>query len=743
MKTKKIISAAIIYAILFCTFITASVHAKETLYGYSEIAEVSIGIKEDVFFSYRSFNPVFDGETAIISADGWSYGYMGLNGKMIISADYSIAWNFLGDYAAVDKSWHPGNNALSIARFGLIDRKGYALLPLEYVNIMPYNGNYFNEYGFVVVSVYDDDWVELYGAVDKNNNIVIPFEYESIGQFIDGKAEAVKNGKSILLDIHGNESEILVSEESAYEIIWEWNNKTGKGKYGLVDGKGNTVLPHEYDNIWHWKDSLFIAGKDGEDDIRKDAVIDVATGKIIAESNDRIYPASEYDEESDLLILNRGESYWVFGADKKGSSKFGAINLTTGETVIPFEYDYLNGMNNDIISATKDGKVGFIDKENNIVLPFVHDGICVYGSGFVNGKAIICGEKYDLLIDGNNNVIYKTDLYNLAFKDAFNKYGYIAFYERDNIDTCGIMDFTGKIIIPMEYSYSMEIVADKYILCYKFVNGEQSYSIYDLKGNKISKEEYFSVIYMEKTDSFLVYGKKLSYNKYAQGIIDNKANYILPAEYNFTDAIRYESDGVYRVKDIIAVQDIKTEKYGYINSSGEIIVPVIFDYACSVSEAGYAIVQQDDKWKIIRIHEGIPRVENGAILGNVLYSDIVAYINGKAIPTSNANGKTLVAVEDLAKYGFIVVWDNGSRTLRVQRDKNAAVNPLTAEKDVTHKPGMFKCNYLYTDIKTYLSGEAVGNYAINGVTLIDFELLAKYGKLGWDEKTRELRLVIE
>ena len=132
----------------------------------------------------------------------------------------------------------------------------------------------------------------------------------------------------------------------------------------------------------------------------------------------------------------------------------------------------------------------------------------------------------------------------------------------------------------------------------------------------------------------------------------------------------------------------------------------------------------------------------GDVIGNVLYSDITAYINGSAIPTSVINGKTLVVAEDLARYGFDVVWNNNDRSLRVELNKNKKINPIPVEKDTTHKPGTFKCNYLYTDIKTYLSGEVVESYAIDGRTLIDFELLKKYGKISWDGKTREIRLAI-
>ena len=132
----------------------------------------------------------------------------------------------------------------------------------------------------------------------------------------------------------------------------------------------------------------------------------------------------------------------------------------------------------------------------------------------------------------------------------------------------------------------------------------------------------------------------------------------------------------------------------------------------------------------------------GDPLGDVVYSDITAYINGYAIPTSVIQGVTLVVVEDLARYGFNVNWDGKARTLKVEVGKNKKFDPLPVVKNTTYKPGTFKCKYMYTDIRTYISGQLVKSYAIQGVTLIDFELLAKYGKLSWDGKTREIKLTI-
>ena len=137
------------------------------------------------------------------------------------------------------------------------------------------------------------------------------------------------------------------------------------------------------------------------------------------------------------------------------------------------------------------------------------------------------------------------------------------------------------------------------------------------------------------------------------------------------------------------------------------------------------------------------QVKVGDPIGDVLYSDIVAYINGNAIPTSVIKGKTLVIVEDLAKYGFNVNWDNKARTLKVELNKNKKITPLYVVKDTVNKPGTVKCQYVATDIKTYLSGVEVESFNINGSTFINFELLKRYGTISWDGKTRELKLTIK
>ena len=126
-------------------------------------------------------------------------------------------------------------------------------------------------------------------------------------------------------------------------------------------------------------------------------------------------------------------------------------------------------------------------------------------------------------------------------------------------------------------------------------------------------------------------------------------------------------------------------------------------------------------------------------IGDVLYSDITAYINGHAIPTSVIDGKTLIVVEDLANYGFNVGWDGAAKTLSVARISGKEFNPLPVTADAA-RPGTFKTHYVYTDIKTFLSGTRVNSYALDGVTLIDFDDLGRYGSFTWDGAARAIKL---
>jgi len=128
----------------------------------------------------------------------------------------------------------------------------------------------------------------------------------------------------------------------------------------------------------------------------------------------------------------------------------------------------------------------------------------------------------------------------------------------------------------------------------------------------------------------------------------------------------------------------------------------------------------------------------GDVAGAVLYSDIRADIDGVPIASYNINGYTAVCAEDLAAYGFSVLWVPGDRRLQIHLFKK---DPITAEythPEVTVPSGTWRMPYLETDIVTSVQGNAVPGYNVGGRTLVFLDDMTSCGYTTWDPAARTI-----
>jgi len=117
----------------------------------------------------------------------------------------------------------------------------------------------------------------------------------------------------------------------------------------------------------------------------------------------------------------------------------------------------------------------------------------------------------------------------------------------------------------------------------------------------------------------------------------------------------------------------------------------------------------------------------GDPIGDVLYTDIVAYIDGYAIRSYNINWNTYIVVEDLLLYGFNVVWYGTEKKLVVYPERTAAPENYTADYTPGKsggKNGEVAMPYLYTDITTWIGSNKVNAYNIGGFTCMCIDDLA-------------------
>lgn len=136
--------------------------------------------------------------------------------------------------------------------------------------------------------------------------------------------------------------------------------------------------------------------------------------------------------------------------------------------------------------------------------------------------------------------------------------------------------------------------------------------------------------------------------------------------------------------------------------------------------------------------------ENGNVLGYAKYTDISAYINHYPITSYNINDYTAVVAEDLQNYGFNVVWDGSARTLSITRNSQATqITPYGTIYRYSSLAGKESFPYLGTDIKTYVNGNIVDSFNIDGKTCIYIDSLAPYGEVAWVPEIRAIKLWME
>lgn len=332
---------------------------------------------------------------------------------------------------------------------------------------------------------------DMWGFVNKQGKIVVPIKYDYVQEFDKdtGLATVWKDGKSGLINATGKtvlpikynkiarikkygwlvesedrkiilDNKLQMVANLDYESVWDFDDndnttqviKTKGGKRGLIDTKGNLIVPFEYDVIYSFKDGLAMFEQDKKYGFlnrqgkiiipaKYDHAFDFDNGLAVVELNEKrglidktgkeILPISytQIRVLSNELILARNNN-WIFFDH-------------TGKAVIPTEYEVANSFSEELAFVEAGNKSGFINKKGDFVIN-LPKGYSAYG-GFKNGLAVIVSEKYKKgVIDKSGNTVIPFDYDEISeFEDGIakvkknGKYGYI--------------DKSNKIIIPIVY----------------------------------------------------------------------------------------------------------------------------------------------------------------------------------------------------------------------------------------------------------------------------------------------------
>ena len=236
------------------------------------------------------------------------------------------------------------------------------------------NQEIFTEYDKVeAISNYDENnslWYEdnvlkvqkdgKWGVISFDGKQLLPIEYDSIDSIKgiksalliqkDGKYGVADNEGRILVDVAYTEITNLGKDNRAGYIV-----RNDEGLYGIVGTSNSVILANNYQGIEKvYGNNLYVVVQDGR--------------QKLVNSNGEDVLTEGFDQISAILKTKDQGVIYVSGG------KYGVMSLT-GEINIEAQYDNLVEAKANVFIATRDGKQGIVDIENNERVAFNYNTI--------------------------------------------------------------------------------------------------------------------------------------------------------------------------------------------------------------------------------------------------------------------------------------------------------------------------------------------------------------------------------
>ncbi|MBQ9417602.1 MAG: WG repeat-containing protein [Bacteroidales bacterium] len=315
------------------------------------------------------------------TTDGTLYGFRRADGTTIAPNRYAYVDHFHGDYCKV---------YLDRSHCGMIDREGNEIVPCLYSDL-----DYPAEGRILAISE------GRMGHLNMRGEVVIPLQYRQAGNFSEGLAPVLidldsfsiactfidTNGQQVFPPIYQN----VMPFCEGYAPVRRYD------RWGLIDHTGREVLPTRYEEMTTPQNGHFFTG-----DSAHWALFDYSMQPLTpfvydwtAAEADRRIPVRRngkygfLDPSGHEVIPCIYDLTGIFRLGRtmvKLADHYGIID-TTGRIILPIDYDDRTptGMKymyyDSLALVEKDGKLGFVDLEGHLSIPFYFEGAYHFSEG--------------------------------------------------------------------------------------------------------------------------------------------------------------------------------------------------------------------------------------------------------------------------------------------------------------------------------------------------------------------------
>lgn len=248
--------------------------------------------------------------------------------------------------------------------------------------------------------------------------------------FSDGLARiSLERLEGVYIDKQGNI--ISIPNAIGYDFSEVLTVICKNNTYGFADKNGNVVIDYIYENAYPFSSGLAPVkkgGKWGYIDTKGNVVIDFSL------------------EENEANYFFEGLCC-IYNSEK---NKYGCIDKERN-VIIDYIYDNIGFFSEGLCCVEKDGKIGYIDSQGNIVVDFKFVPLDGGNYGFFDGLALVYDGNKEVFIDKQGNIALIPQY--VVCSSFFEG---LCIVKNDN-GKCGFMDKQGNVVIDFQYDaiYSM------------------------------------------------------------------------------------------------------------------------------------------------------------------------------------------------------------------------------------------------------------------------------------------------
>ena len=333
----------------------------------------------EVIQNYDKQNNIWYEKSCLRVKKNGKYGLIDLSGKVLLDCNYD----------SIEPIEGVNNSLITVkdGKEGLVSTTGSVIIENEYAKITSLTEQY--EDGYIVKN--EDG---KFGVIGTNKKILLPLEYDDIKHVYSENTYVVKeNGSWKILNTE-NETSSNMEYDDVESINSTYMVVKKSDKYGIALTTGEEKVEPQYESLKNIYQNYYIAKKDnlyGVIDADNNIKIDFKYKSLTYVKAANIIEGESDNIETDLFDRNFA---------LKLSGIVSEINTDKGymKVRVNSEYKYYNFKfeekknteiltNNTLFLSKKDGKYGYVDKNNVVVVNYIYDDATEQNdSGFVAVK---------------------------------------------------------------------------------------------------------------------------------------------------------------------------------------------------------------------------------------------------------------------------------------------------------------------------------------------------------------------